>query len=276
MCLSLNPLQQEYLASGSEDQTVRIWDLDDLQCKAWYPNLHTDKVQAVRWNPVNDQILLTAGYDRKINIVDVKAAGAALSTIIPKSVEDIEQAVWHPRVEHSFALCTEGGFVLGYDTRRLEAPVFKLQAHTRPVSGLSFSPHFPNMMATSSLDGTVKVWDIQANEGAKPEVVGSRHMKQGDLYSMSFSNDIPWVMASGGNKGEVAVWDCSENVDIENHFKSFLIEGSYDAKDYDPNAVIAEEDDDEEFESMSDEESKKKENRKNRRKDKQKEKKIKA
>ena len=30
MCLSLNPRQQEYLASGSEDSTVRIWDLDDL------------------------------------------------------------------------------------------------------------------------------------------------------------------------------------------------------------------------------------------------------
>jgi periodic tryptophan protein 1 len=33
LCLSLNPHQREYLASGSEDSTVRIWDLDDLQCK---------------------------------------------------------------------------------------------------------------------------------------------------------------------------------------------------------------------------------------------------
>lgn len=30
MCLSLNPIQKEYLASGSEDSTVKIWDLDDL------------------------------------------------------------------------------------------------------------------------------------------------------------------------------------------------------------------------------------------------------
>jgi len=29
MCLSLNPVQKEYLASGSADQTVRVWDLDD-------------------------------------------------------------------------------------------------------------------------------------------------------------------------------------------------------------------------------------------------------
>ena len=72
MCLSLNPVQREYLASGSEDQTVRIWDLDDMKCKAWFNQLHSDKIQSVMWNQVNDQVLLTAGYDRKINILDVK------------------------------------------------------------------------------------------------------------------------------------------------------------------------------------------------------------
>jgi WD40 repeat protein len=32
------------IASGSEDSTVRIWDLDDLKCKATFNDLHTDKV----------------------------------------------------------------------------------------------------------------------------------------------------------------------------------------------------------------------------------------
>lgn len=44
MTISLNPHQQEYLASGSADKTVRIWDLDELACKALYSNIHTDKV----------------------------------------------------------------------------------------------------------------------------------------------------------------------------------------------------------------------------------------
>ena len=78
------------------------------------------------------------------------------------------------------------------------------------------------MMATSGIDGNIKIWDIAANGGVKPEMIGSRYMKQGDLYSMSFSNDIPWVIASGGNTGEIAVWDISENINIENHFRSFL------------------------------------------------------
>ena len=54
MSLSLNPFQQEYLLSGSADNTVRVWDLEELVCKMTYSDLHHDKVQAVRWNRVNE------------------------------------------------------------------------------------------------------------------------------------------------------------------------------------------------------------------------------
>jgi len=82
------------------------------------------------------------------------------------------------------------------------------------------------------------VWDISSNGGTKPKEVGSRAMKQGDLFSMSFSNDIPWVIACGGNSGEIGVWDTCENINIENHFKPFLAKGTYNPEDYDPEAVI--------------------------------------
>lgn len=68
MAISLNPFQLEYLLSGSADKTVRVWDLDELVCKATYADLHTDKVQAVRWNRVNEEIFLTGGYDGRINV----------------------------------------------------------------------------------------------------------------------------------------------------------------------------------------------------------------
>ena len=111
------------------------------------------------------------------------------------------------------------------------------------------------MMATSSLDGTIKVWDIAANGGSKPQHVGTRHMKNGELFSMQFSQDIPWVLACGGNTGEIGVWDISESVDIENHFKPFLQPGTYSLDDYNPDAVYEEEpaEDADDYESMEDE-----------------------
>ena len=93
MSLSINPFQSEYLASGSADQTVRIWDLDELTCKASYTDVHNDKVQVVRWNKVNEQILLTGGYDGRVNVLDVRAPANNLATTLDKGIyKDIEGA----------------------------------------------------------------------------------------------------------------------------------------------------------------------------------------
>ena len=126
MALSLNPIQNEYLASGSEDFTVRIWDLDDLKCKATFDQLHKDKVQAVKWNPQKDNILLTAGYDHRVNVVDVRDSNSNLQCKIPKSSQDLESAYWHSTLENYFTISTESGIVHGFDTRKMEAPVFNL------------------------------------------------------------------------------------------------------------------------------------------------------
>lgn len=76
---------------------MRIWDLDDdCQCKAVYTDLHTDKVQAVKWNLQNDKILLTGGYDRIVNVLDVRDKESLIKTKVPKAVQDIESISWHP------------------------------------------------------------------------------------------------------------------------------------------------------------------------------------
>lgn len=72
LALSLNPHQSEYLASGSADKTIKIWDLEEQVCKMSFSKLHTDKVQSVRWNLKNEAILLSGGYDKRVNVVDVR------------------------------------------------------------------------------------------------------------------------------------------------------------------------------------------------------------
>jgi len=60
--------------------------------------------------------------------------------------------------------------------------------------------------------------------------------------------EIPWVVAAGGSQGELAIWDVSETKAIEKHFKEYLIAGSYDASDYNKDAV------DDDYESMDEDE----------------------
>jgi periodic tryptophan protein 1 len=114
MSLSLNPFQSEYLASGSADTTVKIWDLEELACKANLTNLHKNKVQLVRWNPKNEQVLLTGGYDRVINVVDVRErplGASAQKYRLKKEVKDLESGHWHPFSDNNFVISTESGIV---------------------------------------------------------------------------------------------------------------------------------------------------------------------
>lgn len=69
---------------------------------------------------------MSAGYDHRVNIIDVRKPQEATKIKVSKSVKDIEQGSWHPTLEHNFALTTESGIVLGYDTRKPEKPLWEL------------------------------------------------------------------------------------------------------------------------------------------------------
>lgn len=158
---------------------------------------------------------MTGGYDRVVNIVDVRQQPLGENTLkfrLKKEVKDLETAQWHPTYEHNFVLSTESGIIQGYDIRNPKESVFELQAHDKSCTNVSFSPHIPNMLATCSLDEYVKVWDIAS--GAQPTLIDYRKMGMGELFSLQFYKDIPWVLAAGGSKGEVVVWDTEENEKI--------------------------------------------------------------
>jgi hypothetical protein len=83
----------------------------------------------VRWNNVNEQLMLTGGYDRIVNVVDVRERPLgenALRFKITKEAKDIESANWHPTLEHNFVVSTESGYVFGFDIRSPKEPVFTL------------------------------------------------------------------------------------------------------------------------------------------------------
>ena len=209
MCLAWNPLQPNCLASGSADSTVRLWDLEG-DCGGSLSALthHKDKVQALAWHPSEAPALLTAGFDRRVCAVDVRAPTAIREWSL---TADAERVCWSPGGT-SFVVSTEDGIVNCFDVRAGAAtkPLWSLQAHKEACTGLSFCPAAPSILATCGQDKLAKLWSIADGDESKPALVSKRNLQLGGLFDISFCPDSPALLAAGGSKGKLGIWNTLE------------------------------------------------------------------
>ncbi|CAN6825652.1 unnamed protein product [Brassica oleracea var. botrytis] len=209
------------LASGSADNKVKVWDVATGTCKITMEH-HTKEVQAVAWNHCSPEVLLSGSFDQTVVLKDGRQPSH--SGFKWPVMSDVESLAWDPHCEHSFVVSLEDGTVKGFDIRTAQAgsdsnlkPSFTIQAHDQDkgVSSISYNISAPNLLATGSMDKTVKLWELSNNE---PSCIASHKPKApsgnclfntaASLFgTISFSVDNPFLLAIGGSKGELHVWD---------------------------------------------------------------------
>ena len=134
-----------------------------------------------------------ASFDRSASVIDVRASETGVRFPLPA---DAESLTWNPHVPDQFVVSLDSGAVLCFDVRRggEAPPVFHLQAHAEAASTVTFSPGVPGLMATSSTDGAVKLWDIAATvvDGTAPELVASKALAIGRIFCSQFWANAPF------------------------------------------------------------------------------------
>jgi len=214
MGLAWNKTHRQLLASSSADKTVKLWDLDAggrvLQTFAH----HRGKVQAVAWNPVEATILASASFDRTVAMLDARD-GADAKVFRYALPADSECLLWHPHAPAALIASCEDGSVLAYDVRAPDSPLWRLQAHKAATNSVSLSTLVTGLMATASLDRTVKLWDTDNLDAAgAPSAVSSKEMSIGQIYSVTFMPQAPYLLAAAGSKGLVAIWDLAADAGL--------------------------------------------------------------
>jgi hypothetical protein len=237
LCLGFHPRERWMLAAGSATGHIHFWDIRDGACVVTLPDLHRDKPQALAWHPLQHSLLLTAGFDRRACLVDLRAHSlhSAASGEI-QLTRDPEQVLW--RSENQCLLSDEGGSISAFDIRRIgkteTALLWSFQACRDRPALMTLAPTVPDMLVVGSTDGHLRVYDlsmlehcggVSATEASKAPQwtpLAQVNAHAGALFAVESCPDevFGFGVACGGSKGILTVVDVAESApQVLQHFR---------------------------------------------------------
>mmetsp|Transcript_6912 Transcript_6912/g.15753 ORF Transcript_6912/g.15753 Transcript_6912/m.15753 type:complete len:446 (-) Transcript_6912:148-1485(-) len=223
LCMHGNAFNRNVLASGSADELLKVWDVSANKCVHKYAH-HDDKVQCVRWHPSEDAVMLSAAFDKKLSLLDVRQPDQSASAVLPG---EAECAIWSRHSGFECLASTDNGGVVCYDVRKIVAKdpkssLWTLSAHDVACTGIQDCPT-KDMLITCSLDGYAKVWNI-AN-GA-PSLRFAKDLKAGPLFACQSCPEEPALVCFGGRCQ--VLWDLTSEQSIMDDF-GITVEAATDA-----------------------------------------------
>ena len=191
------------LASGSDDQTVRLWDVATGRQLGSFLNANTDVVNAVAFSP-DGKTLASGNADGRVRLWNV-AAGGQLGSPLNAHAGAVNSVAFSPDGK-TLASGNSDGTVRLWDVATSRQLGSLLNAHTDVVNAVAFSPD-GKTLASGNSDDTIRLWDVANGRQLGSLLVGSLFAGHtGPVTSVAFSPDGKTV-ASGGADGTVRLWD---------------------------------------------------------------------
>jgi WD40 repeat protein/transcriptional regulator with XRE-family HTH domain len=194
LALAFSP-DERTLASGSEDGSVKLWDVESgaLLWSGW----HTKVTLCLAFSP-DGSLLASGSQDGSVRLWNPK---------LGTPVEDIP----HPGPVFSLAWSPDGRLLASGDVagtirlweRQQSRPARlwqTLSGHTTLVRGLTFAPD-GSVLASASWDSTVKLWELESSRCLET-LVGHTERVQ----ALAWSPD-GGTLASGGWDTTIRLWD---------------------------------------------------------------------
>ena len=187
------------LASGSFDQTVRLWSpRTDASLKVLQG--YRNALQALAWQP-EGQLLASGGHDRQIRLWDT-CTKQCLTTLVGHD-RPIWSLAWSPDGQY-LASSGDDQTICLWDVHAQQASA-KLTGHQNTIWAVAWHPT-ANRLASASHDQTVRLWDPETGRCLQ---VLTGH--QNFVRTVAWSPDGQWL-ASGSYDQTLRLWNVTTGV----------------------------------------------------------------
>ncbi|NWJ98529.1 MAG: protein kinase, partial [Chloroflexi bacterium] len=191
----------KYLASGSYDKTVKLWDVNTAKELYTFKG-HSDSITSVAFSP-DGKYLASASQDKTIKVWDVSTT-KELYTLKGHSYA-VTSIAFSPDSKY-LASASQDNNVKLWDVSTTKE-LYTLKGHSDSVWTVAFSPD-GKYLASASQDKTVKLWDVNTARELNTFTGHASYVR-----SVAFSLDGKYL-ASGSDDNSLKVWDVSTTKEL--------------------------------------------------------------